>query len=237
MIRTVGLVRFRPGDSDACYVRKSYGAHNNTCCNTANSKQRLHDCIGQADGRSCRPSLEALFSWHPTVMTFVCMLMIYEGIGLFSPKNGLLDGKSHETKRNTHSFVNLLGAYGIFWGFTIVTMAKFQHNITHFASLHSTLGACAGGFTLFQGLGGLATRFQKLSPVTPKNMKFGHALCGVFQYLFTCLAFITGISTDYMTIKTTPLIQIILISLPMIAFGTSSPRLLNRLLSMVLKPK
>uniref|UniRef100_T1IH96 ascorbate ferrireductase (transmembrane) n=1 Tax=Strigamia maritima TaxID=126957 RepID=T1IH96_STRMM len=150
-----------------------------------------------------------------------CMLMIYEGIGLFSPKNGLLDGKSNETKRNTHSF--LLGAYGIFWGFTIVTVAKFQHNITHFASLHSTLGACAGGFTLFQGLGGLATRFQKLSPVTPKNMKFGHALCGVFQYLFTCLAFITGIGTDYMTIRTTPLIQIILISV----FGPSHDQCRN----------
>uniref|UniRef100_T1IQ30 ascorbate ferrireductase (transmembrane) n=1 Tax=Strigamia maritima TaxID=126957 RepID=T1IQ30_STRMM len=179
----------------------------------------------------------SLFSWHPTLMTIGAMFIFYEAIILFDLKKGLLEGTTRQTKINIHGLLQFIGTVILFTGFTSVAMHKFNLNKPHFASLHSALGAAAGATVGWQCLGGIVTRFSWLSPVPVKYLKLGHTIFGTLSYFFICLTFIVGIFTDYMAERTTPFIQIILITLPMIAFATGFTRFINKVLQNFLKPK
>uniref|UniRef100_T1JFL3 ascorbate ferrireductase (transmembrane) n=1 Tax=Strigamia maritima TaxID=126957 RepID=T1JFL3_STRMM len=180
----------------------------------------------------------SLFSWHPTFMTIGSMIILYEGVLIMVPNRGLLiNGTSQNTKRNTHSILQIIGFLLIFTGFTSVAMAKERAKIPHFNSLHSLFGGIAGVLLGFQIAAGLATRFQRLSPIPPKYLKFGHIVLGLLQYSACCLALMAGMHTDYITARTTPFIRTVLTVLPMIAFGTSFTTIINKFLEIFLKPK
>uniref|UniRef100_T1IL03 ascorbate ferrireductase (transmembrane) n=1 Tax=Strigamia maritima TaxID=126957 RepID=T1IL03_STRMM len=173
-----------------------------------------------------------------SIIHFQSMIILYEGVLIMVPNRRLLiNGTSQNTKRNTHSILQITGFLLIFTGFTSVAMAKERAKIPHFKSLHSLFGGIAGVLLGFQVAAGLATRFQRLSPISPKYLKFGHIVLGLLQYSACCLALMAGMHTDYITARTTPFIRTVLTVLPMIAFGTSFTTIIKKFLEIFLKPK
>jgi len=178
----------------------------------------------------------SLFSWHPTLMTVGAMLVCYEGNLLLAPKKGLLEGSKRATQKNVHGFLQFSGAILMFLGFLSCAMHKNAVNKPHFATPHAIAGGVAGILTCCQLIGGVAVKFQ-LGPVSPKYMKFGHTGAALAQYLLICMAYMGGIFSNYMTARTTPFVQIVLLFLPILAYGTSLAHVLNRFLQIIIKPK
>ncbi|XP_059144618.1 transmembrane reductase CYB561D2-like [Physella acuta] len=143
----------------------------------------------------------SLFSWHPTLMSIGCTLLMVEGIVIFSKSSSLFPQKNRSWKASFHYLLMASGVSCVVAGLVVIYINKEQSGKSHFKTWHGLLGIITVGYTCAQSAGGALAKYYKyvgdIIKIKLTDLKLYHATSGLLAYLLVTTTMILALQTNW----------------------------------------
>ncbi|KAK6176135.1 hypothetical protein SNE40_014475 [Patella caerulea] len=145
----------------------------------------------------------SLFSWHPTFMAIAFMMLMFEGILMFSPQSSLVVNWSRSSKVTAHWICQTTGVVCALLGLAAIMYNKHLNDKPHFTTWHGLLGVMTVAFACFELLGGLCVKYSqtllKGIKIRLADLKMYHATAGLVLFILACVTTILGMFSNFYT--------------------------------------
>ncbi|XP_035829158.1 cytochrome b561 domain-containing protein 2 [Aplysia californica] len=143
----------------------------------------------------------SLFSWHPTLMAIGFVLLMFEGIVVFSKSSSLYPTASRPSKVTVHSYVIGVGVTCAFAGVAAIYVNKDRAGKDHFTTWHGLIGIITMAYCCAQSCGGALAKYYKyvggFIKVKLADLKLYHATSGLFAYTLVTASFVLGLQSNW----------------------------------------
>ncbi|XP_046353297.2 transmembrane reductase CYB561D2-like [Haliotis cracherodii] len=144
----------------------------------------------------------SLFSWHPTLMAIAFLLLMFEGLLVFSPISSFVPRQSRATKVTLHWMLQVTSLTCAIGGFAAIYYNKEINNKEHFTSWHGLIGLSAVGYSCMQMLGGSVLKYPALASILRiklrlADLKIVHATSGLVSFILVCTSFMLAMFSTW----------------------------------------
>lgn len=144
----------------------------------------------------------SLFSWHPTLMTFAFVTLMFEGLLVFNRESSLLLAAARQTKVQVHWILQATAITCAILGFLVIFYNKYLYDKPHFTTWHGLFGVITVSYIVLQSIGGSFVKYQWLRSfinIKLADLKLYHATSGLIAFTLVTATLMLAMYSTWFT--------------------------------------